>query len=86
MMNIHNGGDNKGRMPLFLPFEMSKKWLQEELPEVEYRSILNFEMPSDQLKYHPVYTIRSSKLRPDEKAKTEPYEWDKLPELGVLNP
>jgi putative SOS response-associated peptidase YedK len=86
MKNIHNGGDNKGRMPLFVPFEMAKKWLQEDLPEDAYRAILDFEMPSEQLTYRPVYTIRSSKPRPDDKAKTEVYEWEKLPELGVLNP
>lgn len=86
MKHIHNGGDNKGRMPLFLPLELSKKWLEDDLPELEYKAVLNFEMPSEELKYHPVYTIRSSKLRPDEKSKNEIYEWENLPELGVLNP
>ena len=86
MRNIHNGGDNKGRMPLFLPFELSKKWLDDDLSDEAYKHILDFEMPSEELKYHPVFTIRSAKARPDEKAKTEHYEWEKLPVLGVLNP
>lgn len=86
MRNIHNGGDNKGRMPLFLPLALSHKWLQEDLPEEEYRAILNFEMPSRELAYYPVYTIRSAKGRPDEKAKNEIFEWDKLPILGEMNP
>ncbi len=86
MRDIHNGGDNKGRMPLFLPFELSKKWLEDDLSEENYRHILNFEIPSEELKYHPVFTIRSAKTRPDEKPKNEPYEWENLPELGVLNP
>lgn len=86
MTNIHNGGDNKGRMPLFLPFELSQQWLQEGLSEDAYQSILNFEMPSENLTYQTVYTIRSSKLRPDNKAKHELYEWEKLPALGELNP
>ena len=86
MRDIHNGGDNKGRMPLFLPLELSKKWLEEELTGEEYQSILAFEMPSEDLKYHPVYTIRSPKGRPDELPKTAYYEWEKLPALGVLNP
>ncbi|MEO6549677.1 MAG: SOS response-associated peptidase family protein [Ferruginibacter sp.] len=86
MKDIHNGGDNKGRMPLFLPLELSKKWLQEDLQEQDYRSILNFEMPSEELIYHPVYTIRTPKARPDEKPKNEFYEWEKLPALGEMNP
>jgi putative SOS response-associated peptidase YedK len=86
MRDIHNGGDNKGRMPLFLPFELAVKWLNEDLNEADYRQILNFEMPSEELKYHPVFTIRSAKPRPDDKPKTELYEWEKLPALGKLNP
>lgn len=86
MKNIHNGGDNKGRMPLFLPLELSKKWLMEDLSEEEYESLLAFKMPSENLNYHPVFTIRSPKLRPDDKAKNELYDWDKLPALGEMNP
>ncbi|RTL55966.1 MAG: SOS response-associated peptidase [Sphingobacteriales bacterium] len=86
MSQIHNDGDNSFRMPLFLPFELSKKWLSEELTEVEYREILNYEIPSTDLEYWPVYTIRSSKARPDGKLKSEYYEWEKLPVLGEMNP
>ncbi len=43
-------------------------------------------MPSDELEYFPVYSIRTPKLRPDNKHKNEYYEWEKLPELGVLDP
>jgi putative SOS response-associated peptidase YedK len=72
MSNIHNGGENKGRMPLFLPFELSKQWLDDSLSEEAYRQILDFEMPAEELNYHPVFTIGCAKARPDEKAKTEP--------------
>ena len=81
MKQIHNDGDNKWRMPLLLPFEQSKKWLNEELTEEEYKAILDFEMPSEELNCIPVYTIRSPKMRPDDKAKNEYYEWENLPEL-----
>jgi len=81
MRAIHNDGENKWRMPLMLPFELSEKWLGEELTEEDYKSILDFEMPSEELNYYPVYTIRSSKLRPDDKAKNEYFEWENLPEL-----
>jgi putative SOS response-associated peptidase YedK len=68
-------------MPLLLPFEQSKKWLDEDLTEEDYKAILDFEMPSRELSALPVYTIRSPKMRPDDKAKNEYYEWANLPEL-----
>lgn len=83
MKQIHNDGDNKWRMPLLLPLEQSKKWLQEELTEEEYKAILDFEMPSKELNCIPVYTIRSPKMRPDDKAKNEYYQWENLPELDT---
>ncbi len=81
MRAIHNSGENKHRMPLFLPLELSEKWLDSNLSPEEYKAILNFEMPSETLEYWPVYTIRSSKGRPDDKLKNELWEWDNLPEL-----
>jgi putative SOS response-associated peptidase YedK len=83
MTHIHNDGDNKGRMPLFLPLEMSKKFVGEELNEQEYQEILNFEMGSEELLARPVYTIRTGKPRPDGKAKTEAWDWELLPPLGM---
>ncbi len=83
MAQIHNDGENTQRMPLMLPFELSKKWVSEELDENEYKSILDFEMPPEELKYHTVYTIRSAKPRPDEKAKDKYFEWEKVPEIIV---
>jgi len=81
MRQIHNDGENKWRMPLMVPFEQSQKWLDGQLTEEEYKAILDFEMPSDELNYIPVYTIRSPKMRPDDKAKNEYYRWENLPEL-----
>lgn len=86
MKKIHNDGENKWRMPLFLPFELSKKWLDGNLNSDDYKTVLNFEMPSEEIDYFPVFTIRSPKSRPDNKAKNEFYEWEKLPELGVMDP
>jgi putative SOS response-associated peptidase YedK len=86
MSMIHNDGDNAGRMPLFLPFELSKEFLDDELSEKRYREMLNYEIPSEELDYKPVYTIRSAKGRPDDKAKNEYWEWEKLPTLGEGNP
>lgn len=86
MRQIHNDGDNKGRMPLFLPFELSREWLEEELSPARYAAILDYEIPSEALDYHPVFTIRSPKERPDGKPKSEYWEWEKLPALGEANP
>ena len=86
MEMIHNDGDNAGRMPLFLPFELSTKWLDDDLSEAAYKEILAYEMPSEELDYKPVYTIRSPKGRPDDKPKNEYWEWEKLPQLGTANP
>src|SRR5450432_3499081 len=49
MANIHNDGDNKNRMPLFLTADLSKLWLSNELSEEEYKNILDFEMPSEKI-------------------------------------
>lgn len=86
MRKIHNDGENKWRMPLFVPFEKAKRWIAEDLAVQEYQDILDFEMPSDELDAIPVYTIRSPKLRPDNKPKNEYWEWAKLPELGIGDP
>lgn len=86
MKNIHNGGDNKNRMPLFLPFEMSKEWLSEELSPERYKVILDFELGSEQLEYHPVFTIRGRTPRADNQPKTAEWNWEKLPALGESNP
>jgi putative SOS response-associated peptidase YedK len=86
MEQIHNDGDNRGRMPLFLPFDLSKKWLNDDLSENDYRAILAFEISPNDLDYWPVYTIRSPKTRPDDKMKNEPWNWEKLPALGDLDP
>jgi putative SOS response-associated peptidase YedK len=82
MEQIHNGGPNAGRMPLMVPKELELKWLQEDLTDEGIQHILDYEMPSDQLEYHPVYTIRTTRERPDGKGKLEPYEWAGLPPLG----
>lgn len=86
MSKIHNSGENRGRMPLFLPFELSQQWLDNELDETKFKDILNYEMPSEDMNFRPVFTIRSQKLRPDNEAKNAYWEWEKLPELGSMDP
>jgi putative SOS response-associated peptidase YedK len=82
-MQIHNSGDQAFRMQLFLPKELEMKWLQPDLSDDEIQKILDYEMPSEMLDYKPVWTIRTTKDRPDGKGKLDPYDWPGLPPLGV---
>ncbi len=82
MAQIHNSGDQAFRMPLFLTKELELKWLEKDVTDAEIQSILDFEMPSEQLKYQPVFTIRSTKPRTDQKSKNERFDWPNLPPLG----
>jgi putative SOS response-associated peptidase YedK len=83
MAQIHNSGDQAGRMPLFLPKELEMKWLDPNLTDSEIQEILSYEMPSEALDYNPVYTIRTTKERPDGKDKLDPFHWENLPPLGI---
>lgn len=83
MQQIHNDGENKWRMPLFLPDNLRNQWLEPELSSESLQSILNYELPATELDCWPVYTIRSSKPRPDGLSKTEPFVWEGLPSLTL---
>ncbi|MCS3800086.1 SOS response-associated peptidase [Niastella sp. OAS944] len=83
MKQIHNGGPNVFRMPMFLPKEQELHWLQPTLTDEGIQKILDFEMPSEELDYWPVFTIRSTKPRPDDLDKTAPFNWPNLPPLGT---
>ncbi|MCC7402012.1 MAG: SOS response-associated peptidase family protein [Chitinophagaceae bacterium] len=83
MRQIHNGGANANRMPLLLTREQEQKWILPDLTEAQMNEIVNFEMPSENLEYRTVFTIRSAKPRPDNKEKNEPYEWAGLPPLKL---
>ena len=83
MSKIHNSGDNANRMPMFLTPESEKEWLSPALDDEGISRILHYELPSDDLDYSPVYTIRTTKERPDGRKKLEPFEWANLPPLGA---
>jgi putative SOS response-associated peptidase YedK len=86
MRMIHNHGPNKHRMPLFLPLEVSKRWIDPSLADDEYHQILATELPFTDLDTCTVYTIRSPKLRPDGLSKNAPFVWEGLPPLGQGDP
>jgi len=82
MRYIHNDGSNKHRMPLFMQPEQAVKWLDPDLTDAEMKAFLSYEITSDALHAVPVYTIRTTKERPDGKMKHEPFDWPGLPPLG----
>ncbi|MEO7766801.1 MAG: SOS response-associated peptidase family protein, partial [Ferruginibacter sp.] len=82
MKHIHNHGENKHRMPLFMQPEKSIRWLDANLSKHEAKEILAYEIPAEALEAWPVDTIRTSKMRKDGKEKWEPYNWPTLPDLG----
>lgn len=86
MSEIHNSGENKGRMPLMLPKELSLEFIDGELSPERYKEILHFEMPSEEMEFFPVFTIRSPKQRPDFLKKNEYWKWANLPVLGTQDP
>ncbi len=83
MKSIHNDGNNKHRMPVFLQPEEAIKWISEDLTDDEIKKIIAYEIPSEELEATPVFTIRTSKERPDGKGKTDPFDWKDLPPLGI---
>lgn len=86
MQNIHNDGEFRNRMPLFIPHDMAMDFVSKDLTEERYREILGYEISSGDLEYHPVWTIRTPKSRPDGGCKTDYFEWPGLPPLGEANP
>ena len=82
MRQIHNGGANAFRMPLFLPKEMEEEWLKPDLTDEKMQKILDYEMPSDQIVPVPVFSIRGRTPRPDGQPKNAPYTYPDLPPLG----
>lgn len=86
MQMIHNDGDNKHRMPLFMEPEMAVKWIDPNLTDDEMKEMLAFQIPSESFAETPVYTIRSQNPRPDALLKHEQYIWPNLPPLGNDHP
>ncbi len=86
MRGIHNDGDNKHRMPLFLTPELEQFWISEHLSDDDMRAVFNFEIPDEQISYVPVFSIRGKEARPDGKHKYEYWAWENLPPLGNDDP
>ncbi|MGN7719269.1 SOS response-associated peptidase [Chitinophaga sp. 22620] len=79
MSRIHNGGDNAGRMPLILPVEYEQEWLRPDLSDEGIRRILSYSLPSDEMAYWTVNSVR--KAKPDDEGVIEKVEYADLPAL-----
>lgn len=64
MAQIHNGGDNAGRMPLMLPDDLAQEWIKPGITDTDIRSIVQYELPAAQLEYWTVNSVR--KVKPDD--------------------
>ncbi|MBE7169041.1 MAG: SOS response-associated peptidase family protein [Williamsia sp.] len=69
--------------PLLLPFSLARHWLDHDLTEADYRSILEFDMPPEALQAWPIYSTQPHEQRPDNKEKNERFDWKNLPPLKV---
>ncbi|MCL4639397.1 MAG: SOS response-associated peptidase, partial [Olivibacter sp.] len=76
MSGIHNSGDNKHRMPLFLTPEIERFWLEGVENDNDIASVFQFEMPDEEISYHTIYPIVGTKARPDEKHVWEKWDYD----------
>jgi putative SOS response-associated peptidase YedK len=81
MRQIHNGGDNAFRMPLFLPKDLEMEWLKPDLTDEQMATLLAYEMPPDQIVFDPVFSIRSRTPRPDGLPKNAPFPYADLPPI-----
>lgn len=79
MRRIHNGGDNAGRMPLILPRELEREWLRPDLSDDGIKEILSYSIPSDELAWWTVGSVRKSK--PDDESVIAETAWADLPAL-----
>ena len=73
-------------MPLFLPFELSQRWMDEDISVEQYRAILGYEIAPESLEYHTVFTLTGAKNRDDDQPKNARWDCEKLPALGEGNP
>ncbi len=77
MQQIHNGGDNAGRMPLMLTNELAEEWIRPDLTDTDIRDVLQYTQPSDSLEYWTVNSVR--KAKPDDESVLAHINYEGLP-------
>ncbi|WP_426293507.1 hypothetical protein ACN9ML_30555 [Dyadobacter endophyticus] len=86
MANIHNDGEFRHRMPLFLTPELEEFWLSEHFSDSDMKALFDFMLPSEALDHRTVFSIRGTKPRPDGKPKFEFWRYENSPPLGNDSP
>ncbi|MBS1918279.1 MAG: SOS response-associated peptidase family protein [Bacteroidetes bacterium] len=86
MRGIHNDGDNKWRMPLMVPKETELKWLDPELTDTGISEIVATEIPSEELSYYPVRSVRSKESMNYRSEILKQWDYPGLPPLGNDDP
>ncbi|WP_291909716.1 SOS response-associated peptidase [Chitinophaga sp. CB10] len=81
MRQIHNGGDNAGRMPMMLTNELAEEWIKPDLTDTDIRDVLQYEQPSDVLQYWTVNSVR--KAKPDDETVIEEVRYEGVPPVVV---
>lgn len=81
MRGIHNSGDNPYRMPLMLPQELEREWLNPGLTDLDIQRICDYEMPSGALEYWPVNSLY--RTDPFNEHVVDPVEYDGLPAIDT---
>ena len=79
MRGIHNSGDNPYRMPLMLPQELKREWLNPALTDLDIQRICDYEMPSGALEYWPVKSLY--RIDPYDEQVIVPESYEGLPVL-----
>jgi putative SOS response-associated peptidase YedK len=86
MKGIHNSGEHRHRMPLFLTPELEQFWVSHTFSDDDMKAVFDYCLPSELLEFNPVYTIRGKAVRPDGKNKYDPWYYNNLPALGNDQP
>jgi putative SOS response-associated peptidase YedK len=73
---IHNDGVNKHRMPMLAEPTEAIEWIDPQLTTQKIEKFIGFELSTDCLKAHTVYSIRGHSARPDGKEINEPFGWN----------
>lgn len=79
MMQIHNSGDNAGRMPLILSEDLCELWLQPNLTDEDIRAVLTYEISPAALEAWPVNPVR--KPKPDDESVIEEIFDENIPAI-----
>lgn len=82
MSMIHNHGPNKHSMPVMHQPEKAVAWINPTNTDDDLKKLLEYCIPDAELDVYPVWTIRTTKDRPDGGSKVDPYKWENLPALG----